>query len=170
MGGQAMTRGLLSCNTCGMLYSVLDGAGRCLQCATRWMRLTGETPSHPQLMQEASEAANEWQKKSRKCKHCGNLVSNQEFPLQSTVTYTRRRWCRTCIETFPPTRGSYLQPLYDSHGPGRPRIVSSADGRTCTGCRTFKPWDAYSILTKGHHGRNSRCKACEIARSAGRKR
>lgn len=37
---------------------------------------------------------------------------------------------------------------------------SIPDGRVCTKCIAFKPWDAFSKAARGRFGRNSRCRCC----------
>lgn len=35
------------------------------------------------------------------------------------------------------------------------------EGRVCTGCGTYKPWEAFSVHTRSKTGRTSKCKVCK---------
>ena len=37
----------------------------------------------------------------------------------------------------------------------------SDEGRECTSCGSFKPWEDFSVTTKSYTGRTSQCKACK---------
>lgn len=43
------------------------------------------------------------------------------------------------------------------------------DGRTCTACHEFKPWDDFTPRATGKNGRMSACRACKAARKRARR-
>ena len=47
------------------------------------------------------------------------------------------------------------------------KIIINDEGRTCTGCYTFKPWDEFHNKTKGKIGKTSACKDCDRSRKHG---
>ena len=155
-----MTRGLSACNICTRLYSVLDRSGRCKECAQRHHGLTGEAPTHPDLvriMQQAGYGLTAFQRRIIKCVSCGESKAAPDFPPQGQVPVHRKKWCTACMEAFYGRRDHKKKP-------GPPARYRSPEGRACCGCQVFKPWDEFGVSKNGTNGRSSRCKPCDALR------
>lgn len=161
-----MTRGLSSCVTCAMLYSVLDKAGRCVYCAQRHANLTSTEPTHPDLlrmMQQAGSDLTPYQRRIIKCVCCGEIKPAVDFPPQGTVVPHRRKWCQACMESFVGRRDHKDKPT-PRLKPGTKPMAMDDKGRVCAGCKRYKPWDEYGVRRTGTAGRSSRCKPCDAMR------
>lgn len=68
--------------------------------------------------------------------------------------YARTPHCKECVK-------AKAREQYASRAKGDPRRGDWAeDGRRCTGCDTWKPWDAFAPRKGGKNGRNARCRTC----------
>lgn len=157
-----MTRGLLSCNTCCMLFGQLYD-GRCATCANRWAALTNQPLPVPPPPQPKQKGPGRPRIEVRICRCCQQVKQRHEMTQRDLVPHRMRGWCIACRDAE--------RERYKIEKAERMRRISLARskalglhnpaGRTCTKCLDFKPWDDFYQASNGVNGRQSRCKACQ---------
>lgn len=157
-----MTRGLLSCSICCMLFGQLYD-GRCATCANRWAALTNQPLPVPPPPQPKQKGPGRPRIEVRICRCCQQVKQRHEMTQRDLVPHRMRGWCITCRDAE--------RERYKIEQAERMRRISLARskamglhnpaGRTCTKCLDFKPWDDFYQASNGVNGRQSRCKACQ---------
>ena len=158
-----MTRGLMSCNVCALLFGILDKAGRCQTCAQRHHGLTGEDPTHPELvrmMLEAGQNLTKYQRRIIKCRSCGEDKPAISYPSQGTVTVDKRKKCLDCIARYQGRRDAKQPEVVIL---SFPPTGHRPDGRTCVLCQEFKNWARFNKDKKRKTGYDNRCQDCHNA-------
>lgn len=159
-----MTRGLLSCGICCLLFSQLDEAGRCASCADRHRRiLQGKKPVDPSA-------------KTVICRECGETCTKQDMPDQMRISAAMRGYCTECVESIRRDRqierqrareeGLTLAQMYRRKKAGP--IYKNETGKVCTECNTFKLHEEFYAYpdarerktTHGGWRTYSKCKIC----------
>jgi hypothetical protein len=83
----------------------------------------------------------------RDCLGCGAFKQWEAFGKDSHNQYGRKATCLICMAsprvTTKPTIGRVME-----------------DGRECSTCRVFQPWDQFNKAPNGYQGRNSACRSC----------
>ena len=157
-----MTRGLLSCNTCCMLFGQLYD-GRCATCANRYAVLTKQALPAPPVRTLEKQGPGRPRIQAYICRCCQQVKQPDEMTKRDLVPRRMRGWCIDCREAER-TRSKIEQ---DERLAAMARLRASAkstynaEGRTCTKCLTFKPWNEFYVAMKSATGHQSRCKRCQ---------
>jgi hypothetical protein len=157
-----MTRGLLSCNTCCMLFGQLYD-GRCATCANRWAALTNQPLPVPPPPQPKQKGPGRPRIEVRICRCCQQVKQRHEMTQRDLVPHRMRGWCIACRdaerERYKIEQAERLRRI--SVARSKAMGLHDPAGRTCTKCLDFKPWDDFYQASNGVNGRQSRCKACQ---------
>jgi hypothetical protein len=172
MGGAPVTRGLLSCSTCTLLFSLLDDAGRCHRCAERYAAITKQPISaafrKPPQPRPSRRMPGRPVQLERRCHVCLMTKPRDAFPPSDKISGNMRGRCHECIEVAREERAN-MRALAGANVPtggkgGGWVVPADEEGRVCRGCQQFKPWrDFYKASSSGFNGHHSRCKYCHYA-------
>ena len=167
-----MTRGLQSCITCAMLFSLLDEHGRCRVCSERWSILARQPLSlvfrKPVQLCDPAEPVKRRPGRpvrlERRCNVCMVTKLREAFPEQAKITTELRGRCSECIEAYREDRRN-ARKLEGANRPAAARgggwiVPADAEGRACRGCGKFLPWSSFHKSSAGFNGHHPRCKRC----------
>ena len=158
-----MTRGLLSCSTCCMLFGQLYD-GRCATCANRWAALTNQPlPVPPPAPPPEPKRPGRPRVMTRICKCCQQVKQRHEMTERDLVPPRMRGWCIECreAERVRQREEQAQRLLRMSLARSKRKDLYNPAGRTCTKCLDFKPWSEFYNCTTGANGHQARCKACQ---------
>lgn len=83
----------------------------------------------------------------RECSRCRVFKSWDEFAKNKSHSYGYQCWCRDCFREH---EGREKKKEY----------IITDEGRECSKCGEFKPWDEYHVRRDLSTGHASHCKAC----------
>lgn len=153
-----MTRGLQSCGTCCMLFSVLVD-GRCQECSARWARLSGKPLPVVQAHtpQPVSPHRRKVKVKTKTCLLCHYTGPYADFPSTGDTSTRMRGWCFPCV-----------QQERQRIAARKAELTMTDAGKTCSVCGIFKKPDNFAWnISKARWV--AECRVCTSKRQRERK-